>query len=64
VPLRRVLAMAQPTVRIQVTGFLKAWSSGRSEALERLVPVVHDELSRLAERDSAHIWLTYKLAKP
>jgi ECF sigma factor len=40
--------MAQPIVRTQVTGFLKAWSSGRPEALERLMPVVHDELRRLA----------------
>lgn len=56
--------MAQPIVRIQVTGFLKAWSSGLPEALERLVPVVHNELRRSAEWESAPIWLTYELAKP
>jgi RNA polymerase sigma factor (TIGR02999 family) len=40
--------MRQPTVRTQVTGFLKAWSSGRPEALDRLMPVVQDEMRRLA----------------
>src|SRR5258705_13135242 len=64
VPLRRACAMAQPIVRIQVTGFLKAWSSGRPEALERPMSVVPDELRRLADWESAPIWLTYELAKP
>lgn len=40
--------MGQPTVRTEVTGFLKAWSSGRPEALDRLMPVLQEELRRLA----------------
>jgi RNA polymerase sigma factor (TIGR02999 family) len=40
--------MGQTLVRTQVTGFLKAWSSGRPEALDSLMPVVQDELRRLA----------------
>jgi RNA polymerase sigma factor (TIGR02999 family) len=40
--------MGQPPVRTEVTGFLKAWSSGRPEALDKLMPVVQDELRRLA----------------
>src|SRR5580765_2010398 len=40
--------MGQTPVRTQVTGFLKAWSSGRPEALDKLMPVVQDELRRLA----------------
>jgi RNA polymerase sigma factor (TIGR02999 family) len=33
-----------------VTGFLKAWASGDSGALERLTPLVYDELLRIARR--------------
>ena len=33
-----------------VTGLLRAWSSGDESALERLVPLVYDELRRLARR--------------
>jgi RNA polymerase sigma factor (TIGR02999 family) len=33
-----------------VTQLLKAWSSGEQDALEKLVPLVHDELHRLAHR--------------
>jgi RNA polymerase sigma-70 factor (ECF subfamily) len=40
--------MGQTPVRTQVTGFLKAWSSGQREALDSLVPAVQDELRRLA----------------
>jgi RNA polymerase sigma factor (TIGR02999 family) len=40
--------MAHHPARAEVTGFLKAWSSGQSEALEDLLPVVHDELRQLA----------------
>jgi RNA polymerase sigma factor (TIGR02999 family) len=40
--------MGQTPVRTQVTGFLKAWSSGQREALDSLVPVVQNELRRLA----------------
>jgi RNA polymerase sigma factor (TIGR02999 family) len=31
-----------------VTGWLRAWSAGDSAALDRLVPIVHEELRRLA----------------
>jgi len=40
--------MGQPAVRTQVTGFLKAWSAGQREALDKLMPAVQDELRRLA----------------
>src|SRR5262245_31216242 len=40
--------MGQPAVRTQVTGFLKAWSAGHREALDKLMPAVQDELRRLA----------------
>jgi RNA polymerase sigma factor (TIGR02999 family) len=34
--------------RVDVTGLLKAWSAGRTDALDHLLPVVHAELRRLA----------------
>jgi RNA polymerase sigma factor (TIGR02999 family) len=34
----------------QVTQLLQAWSQGQSSALERLIPLVYDELKRLAHR--------------
>lgn len=40
--------MVQHPVRAQVTGFLKAWTSGQPEALDQLMPAVHDELRQLA----------------
>jgi RNA polymerase sigma-70 factor, ECF subfamily len=40
--------MPDDRVRKQVTGFLRAWSSGRADALDALVPAVHDELRRIA----------------
>jgi RNA polymerase sigma-70 factor (ECF subfamily) len=40
--------MAKDPVRTEVTGLLKAWSSGRSDALDKLIPAVHDELKHLA----------------
>jgi len=33
-----------------VTDLLIAWNSGNRDALERLIPLVHDELRRLAQR--------------
>lgn len=32
----------------EITGWLKAWSNGDAAALERLVPLIYDELYRLA----------------
>jgi RNA polymerase sigma-70 factor, ECF subfamily len=34
----------------QVSGLLRAWSDGDREALDRLTPIVYDELHRLAQR--------------
>lgn len=42
------LFMTQDPRRTEVTGCLKAWSSGESGALDRLLPIVHHELTRLA----------------
>jgi RNA polymerase sigma factor (TIGR02999 family) len=39
--------MAAPAPH-EVTQLLQAWSSGQQEALERLVPLVYEELHRLA----------------
>ncbi len=33
-----------------VTELLKAWSNGQQEALEQLIPLVYNELHRLAHR--------------
>ena len=41
------LSMAVPS-SLEVTQLLLAWSQGESSALERLIPLVHAELSRLA----------------
>jgi RNA polymerase sigma factor (TIGR02999 family) len=41
--------MAAPTTQ-QVTKLLQAWSQGDETALNRLLPVVHQELRRLARR--------------
>jgi RNA polymerase sigma factor (TIGR02999 family) len=37
-----------PTSRSDVTGLLVAWGEGEKEALDRLLPLVYDELRRLA----------------
>src|SRR5271168_3664663 len=34
----------------QVSGLLRAWSGGDRDALDRLTPIVYDELHRLAQR--------------
>jgi hypothetical protein len=39
-----------PDDRTDVTGLQVAWSEGDRAALEQLMPVVHDELRRLARR--------------
>lgn len=41
--------MATPSAH-EVTELLQAWSSGDREALERLTPIVHAELHRIAKR--------------
>jgi RNA polymerase sigma-70 factor, ECF subfamily len=44
------LASEQNTSLPQVTDLLASWSSGDKEALEKLTPLVYDELRRLAHR--------------
>ena len=34
----------------EVSGLLRAWSDGNRDALDRLTPIVYDELHRLARR--------------
>lgn len=34
----------------EVTGLLQAWSDGDRGALDRMTPIVYDELRRLARR--------------
>ncbi len=41
--------MQQPTPS-EVTRLLKAWSSGKTEALDQLIPIVYDELRAVAAR--------------
>jgi RNA polymerase sigma factor (TIGR02999 family) len=38
----------------EITQLLQAWSEGQPDALEKLMPVVYDELHRLAQRYMAH----------
>ncbi len=38
----------------EITQLLRAWSEGEQGALEKLMPVVYDELHRLAQRYMAH----------
>jgi RNA polymerase sigma factor (TIGR02999 family) len=50
----------------EVTELLLAWSNGEEEALNRLIPIVYDELRRIASRhmdreDSHHILQTTAL---
>ncbi|HSZ77221.1 MAG TPA: ECF-type sigma factor [Chthoniobacterales bacterium] len=40
----------QPAVHAEVTGLLLAWGGGDETALEKLIPLVYDELRRLAHR--------------
>lgn len=42
------------SVSHQVTQLLHAWSEGEPQALDRLTPLVYDELHRLARRHMAH----------
>jgi RNA polymerase sigma factor (TIGR02999 family) len=41
---------ASTSVREEVTGLLQAWSDGDREAFDKLVPLVYDELHRMANR--------------
>jgi RNA polymerase sigma factor (TIGR02999 family) len=50
IPDRRSQHDSSMTSRSSVTQLLHDWRSGHSDALERLTPLVYDELRRLAER--------------
>ena len=39
-----------------ISTLLRAWSGGDQSALERLTPIVYDELHRLARRLSSALW--------
>jgi len=45
-----LLGMSQSRAQPTPTELLLAWNNGEDEALERLVPLVHDELRRLAQQ--------------
>ncbi|HEX7173986.1 MAG TPA: sigma-70 family RNA polymerase sigma factor [Pyrinomonadaceae bacterium] len=45
--------MSRPTPN-EITGLLVAWGGGDESALERLMPLVYDELRRLARRYMSH----------
>lgn len=45
--------MSQP-VRHEITALLEAWGGGDKSALDRLMPLVYDELRRLAHRYMNH----------
>ena len=42
-----------PGVRSHVTGLLRRWGRGDHEALDRLMPLVYEELHRIASRHVA-----------
>ncbi len=45
---------AAPSASHDVTLLLKQWGAGKSEALEALVPLVYDELHRVAQAHLRH----------
>ena len=45
--------MSQPA-RHEITALLEAWGGGDKSALDRLMPLVYDELRRLAHRYMSH----------
>jgi RNA polymerase sigma factor (TIGR02999 family) len=45
-----------PPTPAEITQILHAWRDGSREALERLIPLVHRELSALASRQLAREW--------
>jgi RNA polymerase sigma factor, TIGR02999 family len=46
----------QPPSPADVTRILHEWKDGNREALDRLIPIVYDELRTLASRQLAHEW--------
>lgn len=45
-----------PTGAAQITHLLRDWQRGNADALDRLVPLVYDELHLLASRQAAREW--------
>ena len=43
-----------PNTTTEVTGLLLKWGQGNDSALERLIPLVYDELHRIARRHIGH----------
>lgn len=48
--------MTKPADAAQITRLLREWQDGSQDALDRLVPLVYDELHALASRHLAHEW--------
>jgi len=45
--------MAEPSAS-DVTGLLHAWTGGNRDALDRLLPILYDELLRIARKHMLH----------
>jgi RNA polymerase sigma-70 factor, ECF subfamily len=45
----------------EITGLLKAWSAGDRNALDRLMPVVYDEIRQLAHRYMKREWQSHSM---
>ena len=52
----RRFPMTEPASAAHVTQLLREWQDGSQDALDRLVPLVYDELHALASRHLAHEW--------
>jgi RNA polymerase sigma factor (TIGR02999 family) len=50
------VAISEPASAASITRLLHEWQDGSPDALERLVPLVHDELHALAARQLAREW--------
>ena len=48
--------MERPAGPVEITRLLHEWQAGSRDAFDRLVPLVYDELHRLASRQLAHEW--------
>ena len=51
-----IVATAEPVSAANITRLLHEWQDGSPDALERLVPLVYDELHALAARQLAREW--------
>jgi RNA polymerase sigma-70 factor (ECF subfamily) len=54
-------SMADPPSPAQITRILEEWQSGSQEALDRLIPLVYNELHALASRQLAREWRHHRL---